>query len=257
MGMYGRLMQITPQRLSDFTKNPRLAYDEALPQLASTEGGYESYPLEAESAEFQEELSTHQKTPQEFDIEAYRKAALDAMKRQNSRSPKPFPEAKLEESINRIVAAMYARREQWQGTAREVRAKLAAKINPDLFSLEKDWHMLHYALNGTAEGGNGPLADAILGGSELRSHDGREDYGPIRYLTPQQVKQTAAELVKVDAKKLLDKLDANEAKSRQIYLAETLDDLESWSYFPELFEKFRGFYAEAAKKGNAMLLKIV
>ena len=25
------------------------------------------------------------------------------------------------------------------------------------FSLRKDWHVLHYALNGTTKGGNGPL----------------------------------------------------------------------------------------------------
>lgn len=257
MGMYGRLMQITPQRLNDFKQNPRLAYDEALPQLASAAGGYESYPPEADSPEFQERLASRQKFLQEFDVEAYRKSALDAMKRQNSRNRNPFPEAMLEESINRTVTVMNAQREQWKGTAREVRAKLVRKINCDLFSLEKNWHILHYALNGTAEGGNGPLANAILGGSELRSQGGREDYGPIRYLTPQQVNQTAAELAKVHPRKILEKLDANDAKSKEIYLAETLDHLERWSYLPELFEKFRNFYTDAAKKGNAMLLKIV
>ena len=257
MGMYGRLLQITPQRLEEFKKKPKLAYDQVLPEMASTHEGYESYPAESESPEFQGQMSVMQKAMQNFDIEAYCRDALRAMQRENSRNPHPFPQAKLEESINRIAAAMYTQREQWQGTSREVRSKLAAKINLDLFSLEKDWHVMHYALNGTADGGKGPLADAILGGTELRSHDGREDYGPLRYLTPQQVRETSAALAKVDAQKLLDKLDPNDAEAKQIYLAETLDDLEGWSYLPELFEKFRTFYAKAAEKGNAMLLKIV
>lgn len=257
MGMYGRLLQITPQRLEEFKKKPKLAYDQVLPEMASAHEGYESYPAETDCKEFQDEVSWRQKAFQDLDIEAYRRDALRAMQLANSRNPRPFPQAKLEESINKIAAAMYAQREQWQGTAGEVRSKLAAKINLDLFSLEKDWHVLHYVLNGTAKGGKGPLADAILGGGELRSRDGREDYGPLRYLTSQQVKEVSAELAKVDAKKLLDRLDAQDAERRQIYLAETLDDLDGWSYLPELFEKFRKFYADAAERGNAMLLKIV
>lgn len=254
--MYGRLKRVSLQRLEELKQNPRLV-DEVSSELATAHAGYESYLADAESPEFREEVSAHQKALQEFDIEAYRKGALEAMQASNSRLAKPFPQAKLEESIDMVVAAMRAQREQWLGTAGEVRTKLVSRINPDLFSLEKDWHVLHYALSGTSEGATGPLADAILGGSELRSHDGRNDYGPMRYLTPQQVKQTAAELAKVNPQKLLDKLDPGDAKARRIYLAETLVDLESWSYLPELFEKLQRFYGEAAEKGAAMLLKIV
>ena len=254
MGMRGLLMQIAPQRLEDLKKNPKLARDQVL-EMASVAEGYESYSADSESLQFQDQTAVVQKAIQDFDVEAYRKNALSAMQLQNSRRPDPFPQEVLEKSINRIVDVMRAKRDLWQGTPEEVRAKRMANINADRFSLEKDWHVLHYALNATSEAGSGPLERTILGGSELRC--GRQEYGPLRYLTTEQVRETATALAKVDAKKLLDKLDADDALAKQIYLAETLSDLESWSYLPELFEKLRKFYRDAAEKGNAMLLKIL
>ena len=70
-----------------------------------------------------------------------------------------------------------------------------------IFSLEKDWHSLHYILNGTAEGGDGPLANTVLGGKEISDLDQSKDQ-PMRYLTPAQVKAVAKALAEVDFAKL-------------------------------------------------------
>jgi len=123
------------------------------------------------------------------------------------------------------------------------------------FSLNKDWHVLHYALNGTAEGGDGPLAFAVFGDKELRM-DEDVDYGPPRYLSPAQVREVAAALQKIEPASLLSRLDYADAKRKQIYLDHTLRDLKEWGYLPEFFEDFRNFYADAAKLGNGMIMKI-
>src|SRR6516225_99095 len=48
-------------------------------------------------------------------------------------------------------------------------------------SLEKDWHFLHYMLNGTVEGGTAPLSQVVLGGTEIANPDGLRDYDTLRY----------------------------------------------------------------------------
>jgi hypothetical protein len=83
------------------------------------------------------------------------------------------------------------------------------------------------------------------------------DYGPARYLTPEQVKEVSDALEKIEPASLLSRLDYEDAKKKQIYLDHTLNDLDNWSYLPELFEEFRNFYSDAAELGNGMLMKIV
>jgi len=124
------------------------------------------------------------------------------------------------------------------------------------FSLGKDWHVLHYALNRTAEGGEGPLAFAVFGDQAFQEMDG-VDYGPVRYLTPEQVQNVSDALQEVDPSSLLSKLNYVDAKKKRIYLDHTLDDLDNWSYLPELFMEFRNFYSDAAASGNGMLMKII
>jgi hypothetical protein len=166
-------------------------------------------------------------------------------------------------------------RAQVERVAGQFRNKSQAKKGPQLvkprpepeperkkFSLEKDWHVLHYALNGTHDGGTGPLADAILGGSEIPDVEGVNSFGAgssgaLRYLTPAQVQDVAAALREVEPSGLLSKLDFADAQGKKIYLGHTLDDLEGWSYLPDLFQSFRDFYAEAAGSRKGMLLSIV
>src|SRR5215831_19469945 len=55
--------------------------------------------------------------------------------------------------------------------SRPVKGKAALQEKWKIFSMEKDWHTLHYLLNGTAQGGEGPLADTVLGGKEIPDLD--------------------------------------------------------------------------------------
>jgi hypothetical protein len=127
----------------------------------------------------------------------------------------------------------------------------------NVFSLDKDWHIFHYVLNGTAHGGDGPLADAVLGGREIPDVEGVMGYGPLRYLEPNQVQSVADALAGVNPTRLLSKLDLRDAQAKKIYLSHTLSNLTDWSHFPGLFEEFRAFYGDAARQGNAMLFSIM
>jgi hypothetical protein len=123
------------------------------------------------------------------------------------------------------------------------------------FSLEKDWHILHYILNGTAEGGDGPLSYVVLGGTELPDREGTMGYGPARYLTPEQVKAAASALAAADSAELAKRFDVRDADAKRIYgLAyaggpTTISSEEVMGFV----EPVRDFYAEAAHDGNAML----
>ena len=218
MGMQAEFEQISPQMLSEFIDQPRAAYEHFLARMNN----------QAEGAIPQ--LMQHLAAASKHDLP-------------------PEIKARIEQGIDQYRALMKTLGQSKEGSGAKV---VAGKT----FSLEKDWHILHYAINGTTEGGQGSLAEAILGGKEIPDHDGVMGYGPLRYLAPDQVVAVAEELARVDPKLLLSRLDRRDAEAKKIYLAHTLDRLDDWSYLPELFQQFRAFYADAARDGNAMLLCI-
>lgn len=124
------------------------------------------------------------------------------------------------------------------------------------FSLNKDWHVLHYALCGTGEGGDAPLSFVVFGDKEFPEMED-VDYGPVRYLTPEQVRQVSAALRNIEPTSLLSKLNCEDAKKKRIYLDHTLNDLNNWTYLPELFIELQKFYLDAAEQGNGMIMKII
>src|SRR3954470_8881166 len=62
----------------------------------------------------------------------------------------------------------------------------------DALDIDKTWHVIHFLLTGEAWGGEPPLVDAVLGGTELPETDA--GYGPFRYLTPAEVRATSQAL---------------------------------------------------------------
>lgn len=236
MGMRASIEQISPQRLSEFLANPRLAYEHMRGAIS------------------QSLTETLRRAIPEPD-EALRKslAAIDAAQRSTE------DKARMREVLLKNFANLQERLKADASNAQfaqdqKAEAQPAEEIK--VFPLEKDWHVLHYVLNGTTEGGKGPLADAVLGGKEIPDADQVMGYGPMRYLSPLEVEAVAEALAAVDSKQLLARLDPEDAESKHIYLSDTLDDPDEWSYLPEFFEQFRAFYAEAAKNGKAMLLYI-
>jgi hypothetical protein len=223
MGMTASLEQITPQQLAGFIQDPRCAYDYVFSEFLENPAAMRKFDEFVQQAESRfghaaKEQIEHIKAQSQA-MKARAGIHLVKGERGPQQRPKPKPERKR-------------------------------------FWLEKDWHVLHYLLNGTTEGGTGPLADVVLGGAEIPDVDGLMGYGPLRYLTVEQVSDIAAALAEVDLKQLVSKFDHEDAVSKRIYLAETIRDQSDWSYFTGFFEAFRDFYKDAAMHGNAMLLQI-
>ncbi len=227
MGMVAEFHQITPNQLAEFLRRPAAAYDYVLSPFFDN----------PDAAKWAEKVVAELRTKTEG-----------------------FPPG-VRAHVER-VAGQLRNKSQGSRGPQLVTPRTEAEPERKKFSLEKDWHVLHYALNGTHDGGTGPLANAILGGSEIPDVQGINSFGagstpPLRYLTPGQVQQVAAALLEVEPSGLLSKLNFADTQEKKIYLGHTLDDLESWSNLPDLFRSFRDFYSEAAGSGKGMLLSIV
>ncbi|HWY67958.1 MAG TPA: DUF1877 family protein [Terriglobales bacterium] len=225
MGMVAEFEQITSQQLETFLENPREAYDYILSELYDNP-----------------KMTEHMRV-------------MLAGLREHAKSDK-LPQLAKDQFVH-TLAKLEAQVERQTGL-RLVKSQSGDPQPPPRkkFSLEKNWHVLHYALNGTAEGGKGFLADAVMGGAQIPDVDGVMGYGPLRYFRSQHVKAIVRALEEIDPGTLLSKLDYADAQGKKIYLAHTLDNLNDWSYLPDLFKDFRAFYTDAEQSGNAMLLWI-
>jgi hypothetical protein len=221
MGMVAALHQITPQQLDEFLRRPNAAYDYVM-------------------APFFEDSTL---------VDAAEK--MFAQLRENTARFPPAARAELERAAQHFKTQSQARKGPQL-------VKPGPEPPPERkdFSLEKDWHVLHYVLNGTHDGGTGPLARAILPGNEILGIEAQMDYGPLRYSTPAEVQAIGAALLEVDPGTLISNVNVADAQAKKIYLSHTLDDPTSWSYSPDFFNDFRAFYSDAAHSGNAMLLSI-
>jgi hypothetical protein len=122
--------------------------------------------------------------------------------------------------------------------------------NEDGLSLEKSWHVLHYLLTGEAEEAPPPLGNAILGGTKI----GDElDYGPVRFLTPNQVREVATALASVTKEDLKQRFHLKAMMAANIFPVRDKSELElAQDYFDDLSH----CYTDAATSGDAMLLWI-
>jgi hypothetical protein len=122
-------------------------------------------------------------------------------------------------------------------------------VREEGLSLEKSWHALHYLLTGTTEVGPPPLGNAILGGEEIGEE---RDYGRVRFLTAQQVRDVALALGSLSKEDLAERFDVKKMKAASvIYPCRDYSEFELAQHY---FEQLSRYYADAAASGNAMLL---
>ena len=121
-------------------------------------------------------------------------------------------------------------------------------------NIDKAWHGIHFILTGSAWEGDPPLANAVLGGSEIGEDMG---YGPARYLTAEEVKEVAGALQPIDAKEFSNRYDPDEMASNDIYAFNADDADDELEYFRYGYLDLRGYFLDAAEKGNAMLVYMV
>jgi hypothetical protein len=118
--------------------------------------------------------------------------------------------------------------------------------------IDKAWHAIHFLLTGSAWEGTPPLANAVLGGTEL----GEEDvgYGPPRYLTPEEVQETAEALRAISTEDLLKRATPQEMMAADIYPNIWDRGEEELEYIAEYYEMLTSFFTATAEANEAMLL---
>jgi hypothetical protein len=123
------------------------------------------------------------------------------------------------------------------------------------FTLDKAWQAIHFLLTGQIDGGNPPLAWAVLGGLELTDEKNYTAGSPLRVLSPVQVKDVAGALSGIPAEQLLSRATITEMASKNIYAVSNDEDSER-EHLRTYYEELQQFYADAAQRGNGMLLSL-
>ncbi|WP_332856091.1 YfbM family protein [Duganella sp. S19_KUP01_CR8] len=117
--------------------------------------------------------------------------------------------------------------------------------------VDKAWHAIHYMLNGAAGPEEGQLAPAIFGGEPV----GEEmDYGPARILSPEDTRAVAATLATIDEAAMRARYAPEAMAEAQIYPDTWLGDDEALDYVIHYYLRMAQFYADAAKRGDGVVL---
>src|SRR5215831_9455010 len=126
--------------------------------------------------------------------------------------------------------------------------------NREETGLDHYWHGVQYLLAGRAKGLRGPLAWFTGGGENI----GRTPGGPVRYLSPEQVKQLSTALAGVEPDDLGDDVYDEAAMDaaavypgRWVRSGQTFDPLGTMR---ELYSYLRTFLARQARAGNGVAI---
>lgn len=121
--------------------------------------------------------------------------------------------------------------------------------------VDKAWHGIHYLLNQSADGGEGPLVGVILGGEPIGDDMGM---GPARVLTPAEVKAASQALDALTIEELSSRYDPARMTALDIYPTGMWerDGQEGLDYALHYFKELVTFYHDAAERGDAMVLLI-
>ncbi|GMK39978.1 hypothetical protein PCCS19_30330 [Paenibacillus sp. CCS19] len=126
--------------------------------------------------------------------------------------------------------------------------------------LDKSWHAIHYLLNGAAWEGEEPLVHTVLGGTAIGEADEEEmesgEYNPIRYLTPEWVKQISDALQAITEAELHSRYNPEHMKEMDIYPSIDWQDEGELEYVMDYYRELLAYYQEAAANQEAMLLYI-
>lgn len=125
---------------------------------------------------------------------------------------------------------------------------------PNDLDLDKSWHLIHFLLNGETCGGEPPLGNVILGGTELLGTDA--GYGPFRYLLASEVRDAASALAHISADELWKRFDRQRVGDAEIYPEPWVGDETERMYVERHYESLRTYFDEVARQGAAMLLYI-
>lgn len=122
--------------------------------------------------------------------------------------------------------------------------------------IDKAWHGIQFLLNGSAWEGESPLYNVVLGGTVLGDED--LGYGPARYLTPEEVRETYLALEQISADDFRARYDPRAMTKAEIYpeIVWERDGDDALQYLVDYYVLVVEFFKEATRLGHAMLLYI-
>ena len=227
MGMEGKLRQVSEFELASYRQDPFAVYAAVIDR---------------------------QKSPDVQQLVAKMRELLSSpiMKRIQERAAARIPPDP--EDVAAYQAQTKALREENQQGFAELQA-LHTGLSKDgmELSLHKSWHCLHFLLTGKSwDRVDSPLGKAIMGGREIPDRQGVMGYGPVRYLTQEEVRQVAEALSEFPIEARAVAFDPDAAEEAKVYVPE--HDVEELTHH---FTLLKDFYRDAADKNNAMLLWVV
>jgi hypothetical protein len=136
----------------------------------------------------------------------------------------------------------------------------AERATGKVFRLDKEWQALHFLLTGDASLDPArppvpPLGNVVRGGSPTPME---ATFGPVRYLTPDEVREVAEALRSITAEELHRRFDSEEFNRREIYPNPRPGGWDEWQLEPllEMYPEFVEFFRRAAEAGDVVLLSL-
>jgi len=224
MGMEGKLRQVSEFELASYRKNPDKLYSDLVPK-------YDKQSVSKMMSAFQD----------------FQNSPLAQRIRQRAASGQPPEPEDIAEMQKRMQEMQGERPKQIGGIDSP---HIGLSQDGSILSLHKSWHCLHFVLTGASwDAAEPPLGNAIMGGVEIPDRQNAMGYGPARFLTPSQVREVAAELVKFPIQEKAEAFDPEVAEEKKVYVPD--HEGEELIYY---FDLLRDFYQDAAAKGNGMIL---
>jgi hypothetical protein len=139
----------------------------------------------------------------------------------------------------------------------EDRLDAATGDEEEFLDVDKSWDALSFLLTGYSQqdldSATAPLSWTIFGNGVV-DPDLDLGYGPIRYLTPEEVQAVHQAIAPLSVADLMERYDAEKMNALDIY-PQFWDDSSRWtSYLANYYERLQAFYAKAAMEQQAMIL---
>jgi Domain of unknown function (DUF1877) len=139
----------------------------------------------------------------------------------------------------------------WASRSRQNMAGEPPKESRSLLHLEKSWAGLHFLLTGTEFEGEEPLCYLVQGGQEV----GMTADGPVRLLSPEQVRQFRQALSTITPSQLRDRYDPVAMMRLQVYPC-TWDQPEELGWLLDEFGRLRSFLNDACTDGDSVVVSM-
>ncbi|HEY2594998.1 MAG TPA: YfbM family protein [Chloroflexota bacterium] len=120
--------------------------------------------------------------------------------------------------------------------------------------LQKAWHAIHFALNGSRLGGEAPLNFLVSEGTPVGEID--VGYGPARIFTSEEVRRLASELILIAPEEVGRRVDLQRLDAEGIYPGNWQSNGYDANYVVDNYRNMRDLVAHAASKGLGLILYI-